>query len=116
MQKQPSYLGENYIAMMLHQIECDGYSVFAIKGNLPESEGDRKARAMLRPLGEGIIEGKETPNVVPFSGQGHSMNSTSNEGDTELEKAIQSSIEDQKKKETNDMDEIRRKRLARFGG
>lgn len=126
MQAGPTYLGENYLAMMLQQIEGEGYSVFAVKGKLDDSPADRRARALLRPQGEGMIEGKEQPKMIPFSGHGYSLSSTNNEEsnanddddeETMLAKAIQASLDSNAKPAPkDDMDEIRRKRLARFGG
>ncbi|KAL0566555.1 hypothetical protein ABG067_009579, partial [Albugo candida] len=56
---------------MLQQIEAEGYSVFAVKGKLDDSSADRRARALLRPQHEGVVNGKqEIPKMVPFSGQG----------------------------------------------
>lgn len=132
MQPAPSYLGENYLAMMLQQIEGEGYSVFAVKGKLDDSSADRRARALLRPQNEGAVDGKELPKMVPFSGQGYSLSAANNsntkdhgllqeEGEddeeTMLAKAIQASMETNSKPAApkDDMDEIRRKRLARFG-
>lgn len=126
MQAGPTYLGENYLAMMLQQIEGEGYSVFAVKGKLDDSPADRRARALLRPQGEGIIEGKEQPKMIPFSGHGYSLSSSNNaeetnenddDEETMLAKAIQASLDSNAKPAPkDDMDEIRRKRLARFGG
>lgn len=124
MQAAPTYLGENYLAMMLQQIEGEGYSVFAVKGKLDDSPADRRARALLKPQGEGIVEGKEQPKMIPFSGQGYSLSANAREEvkvdeddeETMLAKAIQASLESSTTKPKDDMDEIRRKRLARFGG
>lgn len=125
-QPAPTYLGEDYLALMLHQIECEGYSIFAVNGTVPQSEGDRKAKAFLKPQGEGKVEGKPLPDVIPFSGQGYSLASSSSstteqpaqdeDEETALARAIQASMESSKPSVKNDMDEIRRRRLARFGG
>jgi ataxin-3 len=119
-QSGPTYLGENYLAMMLDQIEREGYSIFAVKGAIPESRADRKARTLIRPQGE-QLEDKPLSSLVPFSGTGYSLVSSSSPEITEedeeamLAKAIQASMEDTKPTVKNDMEEIRRKRLARFG-
>ncbi|CEP17271.1 hypothetical protein [Parasitella parasitica] len=121
-QPAPTYLGEDYLALMLHQIECEGYSVFVVNGTLPQSEGDRKARAFLKPQGEGKVEGKPLPDVIPFSGHGYSLTASSipeqaeDDEETALAKAIQASMESNKPTIQDDMDEIRKRRLARFGG
>ncbi|GAN11128.1 ataxin-3-like [Mucor ambiguus] len=126
-QPAPTYLGEDYLALMLHQIECEGYSIFAVNGTLPQSEGDRKAKAFLKPQGEGKVEGKPLPDVIPFSGQGYSLASPSpttfteqpvedEDEETTLARAIQASMESNKPSVKDDMDEIRKRRLARFGG
>lgn len=108
---------------MLHQIECEGYSIFAVNGTLPQSEGDRKAKAFLKPQGEGQVEGKPLPDVIPFSGQGYSLASSSpsatepeEDEEAALARAIQASMESSKPSVKDDMDEIRKRRLARFGG
>lgn len=114
MQEKATYLGENYLSMMLNQIEAEGYSIFAVKGKLNDSVADRKARTLPNP-------GKPE-KIVPFSGQGHSLSSSAtaieeeqedDDEETMLAKAIQASMETVTPK--NDMDEIRKKRLARFG-
>jgi ataxin-3 len=123
MQPNPTYLGENYLAMMLHQIEGEGYSIFAVRGKLDDSTADRKARALLKPTqNDGVVEGKPLPDVIPFSGQGYSLSGPSKieedeeDEDEMLAKAIQASMEVKAAAPKDDMDEIRRKRLARFGG
>lgn len=112
MQEKATYLGENYLSMMLNQIEAEGYSIFAVKGKLNDSVADRKARTLPNP-------GKPE-KIVAFSGQGHSLSSSApvieeqeDDEETMLAKAIQASMETVTPK--NDMDEIRKKRLARFG-
>lgn len=121
MQPSPTYLGENYLAMMLQQIENEGYSIFVVKGKLDDSTADRKARALLKPQ-VSLEGGKPGPIVVPFSGQGYSLSSSvkkekEEDEDEMLAKAIQASMEEKKSSAPkDDMDEIRRKRLARFGG
>ncbi|GAA5806965.1 hypothetical protein MFLAVUS_000314 [Mucor flavus] len=112
MQEKATYLGENYLSMMLNQIEAEGYSIFAVKGKLNDSVADRKARTLPNP-------GKPE-KIVAFSGQGHSLSSSApvieeqeDDEETMLAKAIQASMETVTPK--NNMDEIRKKRLARFG-
>lgn len=110
MQEKPTYLGENYLSMMLNQIEAEGYSIFVVKGKLNDSVADRKARSLPNP-------GKPE-KIVAFSGQGYSLSTMPDQHqyddeETMLAKAIAASMETVTPK--NDMDEIRRKRLARFG-
>jgi ataxin-3 len=109
--------------MMLDQIEREGYSIFAVKGVLAESRADRRAKALLKPQSEDQLDGKPFPSIVPFSGTGYSLSSSSSpavieqdDEETMLAKAIEASMEDSKPTVKNDLDEIRRKRLARFGG
>ncbi|KAJ3402299.1 Ataxin-3, partial [Chytridiales sp. JEL 0842] len=40
MKPKPSYVTETYISLLLSQMESDGYSIFAVQGELPECEGD----------------------------------------------------------------------------
>ncbi|KAI8070629.1 Josephin-domain-containing protein, partial [Gilbertella persicaria] len=104
-QQGPTHLGESYLSILLDQIESEGYSIFAIKGQLVISKADRKAKALPRPG-----ESKQ----ISFSGKGYSLTSNNEQEnedeETMLAKAIEASLED---KVNNDMDEIRRKRLAR---
>lgn len=113
MQPNPTYLGENYLSIMLNQIENEGYSIFVVKGKLDDSVADRKARTLPRPGGDG----NKLPDMVPFSGQGYSLSSSAvteeDDEDAMLAKAIEASMEPVTPKDN--MDEIRRKRLARFG-
>lgn len=116
-QQGATYLGENYLSLMLDQIEREGYSVFVVKGNLPTCKADQRAQVLGRPQAQ---EQNTKPTFTAFTGQGYSLSSnaplqTEEEEDEEvmLARAIQVSLEDSKP--ANDMDEIRRKRLARFG-
>lgn len=111
--------------MMLGQIEREGYSIFAVKGKLEESRADRRAKVLLKPQNEAQLENNAIPSMVPFSGTGYSLSSSSSPTVTEqddddeeimLAKAIQASMEDSKPTVKSDIDEIRRRRLARFGG
>lgn len=118
MQPNATYLGENYLSIMLKQIENEGYSIFVVKGKLDDSVADRKARSLPRPGGDG----NKLPETVPFSGQGYSLTSSSesiqgedDDEETMLAKAIQASMEPVNTCAKDNMDEIRRKRLARFG-
>lgn len=115
MQEGATYLGENYLGMMLDQIEREGYSVFAVKGNLPTCKADQKAHVLGRPQTQ---EQNTKPTFTAFSGQGYSLSKQQPQEEDEeilLAKAIQASLEDSQPTVADDMDEIRRKRLARFG-
>ncbi|KAI8378470.1 Josephin-domain-containing protein [Blakeslea trispora] len=114
MQQAPTHLSETYLSTMLAQIQAEGYSVFTIKGTLVSSKADRKAKILPKPSSQG-----QATQFISFSGKGHSLDSSSNTVDhgeedeeTMLSRAIEASLEDKAK---NDMDEIRRRRLARFG-
>ncbi|KAI8638463.1 the Josephin domain of Ataxin-3 in complex with ubiquitin molecule [Parasitella parasitica] len=54
-QPAPTYLGEDYLALMLHQIECEGYSIFAVYGTLSQSEVDVGSLADIVNIG-GLAE------------------------------------------------------------
>ena len=120
MKEKPNYLGENYLGMLLEQILAQGYSVFAVKGKMDDSVADRRARSLPRPQTEG--KGKEQVGMVPFSGKGNSLSSKGEEQteeedeETMLARAIQASLETNVPAPKDNMDEIRRKRLARLGG
>ncbi|KAJ8659675.1 hypothetical protein O0I10_004654 [Lichtheimia ornata] len=115
-QSTPILVSETYLGMLLSQIQNENYSVFVVRGTLPTCEADQIAPTLPNP--------STAPNESPtaFSGQGYSLvdNDTENgiidnEDDEEIQlaKAIEASLQPQEK--SVDMDEMRRKRLARFG-
>ncbi|KAG0177924.1 Ataxin-3 [Apophysomyces sp. BC1034] len=110
-QVAPSYLTDVYLGLLLQR-----YSVFVVRGSLSTSAADRRVLRLPIP-GEA-----QSAQPKAFSGYGYSLkgeNSVNNSNDddddeeTLLAKAIEASLQDTR---PNDMDEIRRKRLARFGG
>ncbi|OBZ87087.1 Ataxin-3 [Choanephora cucurbitarum] len=114
MQQQPTHLSEVYLDTLLAQIQAEGYSIFAVKGPLALSKADRKAKTLPKPSSQ---QGQAT-QFVSFSGKGHSLVSDQHhqeedeDEETMLSRAIEASLEDKAK---NDVDEIRKRRLARFG-
>ncbi|KAI9304823.1 Josephin-domain-containing protein [Cunninghamella echinulata] len=117
-QSSPTYLSETYLGLLLQQIKDEGYSIFVVRGNLPKCEADRKALVLPKPS---LQEKKK--GCTPFSGKAYRLtdnDSTNNledynEDDEEkqLAKAIEASLQDSQQQQ---MDEMRKKRLARFGG
>ncbi|KAI9478386.1 MAG: ataxin-3-like protein [Benjaminiella poitrasii] len=118
-QASPTYLGENYLPMMLDQIEREGYSIFVVQGQLNLCQADRKAETA------GLKLNENNQPVAAFSGRGYSLSSSNidnndDDEDAMLAKAIEESMKDantaNSNNNRNDLDEIRKKRLARFGG
>ncbi|KAF7721832.1 hypothetical protein EC973_004095 [Apophysomyces ossiformis] len=95
------------------------YSVFVVRGSLPKSVADRRVLQLPMP---GASEQKEQTTAA-FSGRGYSLTGNNEEAsdkhgeeedeEIQLAKAIEASLQDS---QPNDMEEMRRKRLARFGG
>ncbi|KAG2224484.1 hypothetical protein INT45_010550 [Circinella minor] len=120
-QAQPTYLSETYLDMLLQQIQNEQYSVFVVRGKLPESRADRLAVTLPDPTT--IINNNESEKEKmnqPFSGRGYSLTTTEiqenkeeDEEDEEIQlaKAIEASLQES----IDPIEEMRRKRLARFG-
>ncbi|KAI9269078.1 Josephin-domain-containing protein [Phascolomyces articulosus] len=118
-QAQPSYLSETYLAMLLQQIQSENYSVFVVRGTLDESPADRLAATLPDPATFINKSSSEEKKDEPFSGRGYSLTEqqeikVDEEEDEEIQlaKAIEASLQ----KPVDEKEEMRRKRLARFGG
>ncbi|KAL0092654.1 ataxin-3 [Phycomyces blakesleeanus] len=119
-QSAPIHLSETYLGLLLQQIQNEGYSVFVVRGSLPDCVADRLAITLPRPQ-KSTQDKKKT--LEAFSGQGYSLNGPTTipglpEGEDEdeevqLAKAIEASLQTS---QTQSVDELRKKRLARFGG
>ncbi|KAI7866441.1 Josephin-domain-containing protein [Spinellus fusiger] len=113
-QNMPAHLSETYLELLLEQIQNEGYSVFVVRGPLMASVADRRALELPRP--EKTSQDK-TKTLKSFSGQGYSLvsrgsESNINENSSQGTASQQNSLQQQQQ----DMEEMRRKRLARFGG
>ncbi|KAI9321261.1 Josephin-domain-containing protein [Dichotomocladium elegans] len=103
---EPAHVSETYLGMLLHQIQSENYSVFVVKGMLRECEADRRALELPHPA---TISAPPSGNMS-FSGRGYSLLADEDVG---MQIAIEGSTKSQQQL---DQEEIRRKRLARFGG
>ncbi|SAL97801.1 hypothetical protein [Absidia glauca] len=113
-QKAPTYLSETYLGLLLQQIQDEGYSIFVVRGTMPKCPADDKAALLPRPS----IQEKNKA-CVPFSGKAYRLTDSGTSGTTNdqeeqhLAQAIEASLRDS---EQQRMEDMRRKRLARFGG
>ncbi|ORZ03689.1 Josephin-domain-containing protein, partial [Syncephalastrum racemosum] len=120
-QEAPCYLSETYLGMLLQQTQNENYSIFVVRGTLPVSRADD--RALMLPHPNQVAQQKE--QEAAFGGKGYSLTSN-NDDDHEdeqedeevmLARAIEASLQKpaQEKTSLDPMEEMRRKRLARFG-
>ncbi|KAI8093421.1 ataxin 3 variant ref [Halteromyces radiatus] len=119
-QNAPSYLSETYLGLLLQQIQNEGYSIFVVRGILPKCIADEKAAYLPRPSVQ-----EKNKACIPFSGKAYRLTDTVSESETsngyhdnddeqrQLAQAIEASLQDSRQQQ---MDDMRRKRLARFGG
>ncbi|KAI7860355.1 Josephin-domain-containing protein [Circinella umbellata] len=127
-QAQPTYLSETYLGMLLQQIQSEQYSVFVVRGKLPESRADRLAVTLPDPTttmnNNNKNELEKEKMDQPFSGRGYSLTTTEipennqqNEEEDEEDEEIQlaKAIEASLQEPVDPIEEMRRKRLARFG-
>ncbi|KAI8384786.1 Josephin-domain-containing protein [Radiomyces spectabilis] len=108
-QSAPSHISETYLGLLVQQFEMEGYSVFVVRGTLPNCIADQIAPTLSK------ITADSTPSG--FSGKGYSLTDSPNDDvedeEIQLAKAIEASLQSNP---SFDMDELRRKRLARFNG
>jgi len=128
----PEWLSETYLELYLDDVQRQGYSIFVVRGDLPECDADRYAEIYPKPERNNNFSNesnnKEKKSFDIFSGKGYRLgdnnsneNTVSSESlsDSELlAQAIAISLEEQaqsnKRQNEPDMDEIKRKRLERF--
>jgi ataxin-3 len=105
MKAHPTYVTETYLSVLLAQMESDGYSIFAVIGDLPDCEAELYAMTTPEPTPEQIradmealraaenaskkptsstqapsaTQPKEDPSLVPFSGKGYSLSQPTDE-------------------------------------
>ncbi|RUS16564.1 ataxin-3-like protein [Endogone sp. FLAS-F59071] len=141
--KEPQWISGTYLGMMLQQIKAEGYSIFVIRGTLPQSNADKLAATLPPPTTlRAHTAGKESP----FTGRGYSLLPPAPEPepisglggeDWQIRAAIEASLREadtegekeegeradrkgqegkgKEKEEGMNMEEMRKKRLARFG-
>ncbi|CDS06363.1 hypothetical protein LRAMOSA08891 [Lichtheimia ramosa] len=114
-QSTPTLVSETYLGMLLLQIQSENYSVFVVRGTLPTCDADQIAPTLPNP------QTTHEESQTSFSGQGYSLidnnendNMDNEDEEIQLAKAIEISLQ-QPQQKSIDMDEVRRKRLARFG-
>ncbi|ORX55267.1 Josephin-domain-containing protein [Piromyces finnis] len=129
----PEWLSETYLELYLNDIQRQGYSVFVVRGDLPECDADKYAKLHPKPENKNNISKVDYNNKNPksfniFSGKGYRLGDDNNKentfnaenmSDSELlAQAIAISLEEQaqsnKRQNEPDLDEIKRKRLERF--
>lgn len=132
---KPEWLSETYLELYLDDLQRQGYSVFVVRGDIPTCEADEYAEIYPKPeIKKNITSTENKSNNLKtyevFSGKGYRLGvSNSNDEfifdadsltDSQLlAQAIAISLEEQaqsnsKQNEPN-MDEMKRKRLERFG-
>ncbi|CAO3613927.1 unnamed protein product [Cunninghamella blakesleeana] len=115
-QSSPTYLSETYLGLLLQQIQDEGYSIFVVRGTLPKCIADEKALLLPKPS---LQEKKK--GCIPFSGKAYRLTDASvhesfleeQDEEKQLARAIEASLQDSKQQQ---LEEMRKKRLARFGG
>ncbi|CAG8506215.1 13167_t:CDS:2 [Ambispora gerdemannii] len=108
----PEWISQTYLGMLLSQLENDGYNIFVVRGTLPISQADEYAAEHPEPLGRtkekshDDIDAAMIEAAIAASLENNSSSSSpiSNNNQQDSEKSNETSI-----------DEIRAKRLARFG-
>jgi ataxin-3 len=135
--KEPMYVTQTYLAMLLQQLQTEGYSIFLVLGEVPVSKADEEAYLTPIPLAE---ENNKREDSEADLKKAIAM-SLGEDPDDELQAALKASMMDAGVDEESmrlaieaslsevkhvpplpqpvapleDMDEIRRKRLERFG-
>ena len=138
MHRVPKAMSETHLGLFFQAHEEQGYSIFAVRGAYPAHALDRDAAALKAAVaacdahgaGGGPAPAAAAPAFDAFSGSGRSMAdappldpelAAAAAADPELAAAIAMSMSEAaarappKKAAADDVDEIRRKRLARFG-
>jgi ataxin-3 len=135
--KEPLYVTQTYLGMLLQQLETEGYSIFVVSGEIPISRADEEAFVNPKPGKEELEKKQEDDDLQ----KAIKMSMGSEEIDDDLEMALKASMmdagvdeesmrlaiaaslsepplpNDSKRESTTtqeDLDEIRRKRLERF--
>ena len=143
MHRAPKAMSQTHLALFFQAHQDMGYSIFAVRGAFPDVALERDARALDAAAAACDAHGddaasrgskgasKAAPAFNAFSGSGNTLAAppqpdidpelaAAAADDPELAAAIAMSVSEMapkvpKKAAADDMDEIRRKRLARFG-
>lgn len=133
---QPRHMSPTHLALFLREHADQGYSIFVCRGRYPPVALENDRHALARAVAacsrsEPLVVGdntKEPPKFAAFSGSGQRLSEPDTiqvdpslqaaaQEDPELAVAIAASIAAARPRDAKeDADEIRRKRLARFGG
>ncbi|KAJ3191765.1 Ataxin-3 [Irineochytrium annulatum] len=122
----PEPVTETYLSVLLNALEGEGYSVFVVVGKLPTCDADSfAARNPVPPAREPTAGTKAPAGPQAFAGKGYSLSGSGSDSDIALATALSMDGEDElqrailmsmKESAAPTADEIRRKRLERFGG
>lgn len=87
--KKPELISDTYLAILLKQLEHDGYSIFIVDGELPASQADKLLSETDLNVKEILLQQNREKDEIKKPSK-----STSNQGfdDDELKKAIQMSL------------------------
>lgn len=125
----PKHFTDAELASNINEALTAGYAVYAVKGTYPISDLERDSKKLLEAV-QGCGRVRQTHCL--YAGQGHTLSGagssnvsaidpellTAAEADPDLAAAIAASLQDATPRAApaaESMDEIRRKRLARFG-
>ncbi|KAI8591506.1 Josephin-domain-containing protein [Geranomyces variabilis] len=98
--QEPAYVSETYLALLLAQLQTEGYSIFVVNGTLPQCDADAYAAVSPWPDPSSIPKAKSGKSTEPAAGFGGPSNLLSiegkgagnREGDDDLERAIAMSL------------------------
>uniref|UniRef100_A0A7S0EJB0 ubiquitinyl hydrolase 1 n=1 Tax=Hanusia phi TaxID=3032 RepID=A0A7S0EJB0_9CRYP len=134
--EKPKFVSDSYLGMLLMQMKNDGYSVFVVRGSFPQTSIERDSRKLEELVREcsdvqlsGAVAAQKKATPSAFSGSGYSLKEDNTaeiqaafasagvnpQEDPELAAAIAESLKFQAPQALDPMEEMRRKRLQRFG-
>uniref|UniRef100_A0A7S4UKW6 ubiquitinyl hydrolase 1 n=1 Tax=Guillardia theta TaxID=55529 RepID=A0A7S4UKW6_GUITH len=137
MYEKPKFVSDSYLGMLLMQMKNDGYSVFVVRGNFPQTsieKDNRRLEELVQACSDNQLSGpvasqSKTTASSAFSGSGYSLQEDNSaeiqaafasagvdpQEDPELAAAIAESLMFQAPQVAVDpVEEMRRKRLQRF--
>lgn len=127
--KTPQHFTDAQLAIKVNEAMAENYTVFVVRGQIPPCDLEKDSKKLLEAV-QGCGHARQTHCL--FAGEGHSLSGGSGTGpvadpellaaaenDPELAAALAASLADvapaAPKPAAESMDEMRRKRLARFG-
>jgi hypothetical protein len=75
--------------MYLLQLQAEGYSIFVITGDLPNSDADEEARIIPQPPPEALISPRKSSNAGPMKDE---FDETLDSSDADLQAALRASM------------------------